>query len=403
MEKSPCIECGSAPVNHSSEWWSNWFEHWANKYSLPLEQIRQVIQPAISILPWNLLALKTLRASSVVGLAEAMGALFSNDNSRTKALWDSAQPRGIRIERIKLLGRQTEISIATLAGKSRVYMSMPRPDIPPSNAYFWMDNKSKMQKYFTKAGMPVPKTYECRNVAQALSAFGAIGGRAIVKPTYGSRSRHTTVGIANEEGLVRAADIALQISPWIIVQEELPGMVHRMLWVGGKVAAVMRREPAYVVGDGISTIRQLVEQENKNPLRQGPIFHHLPQDSEAERELRNKNLGWESVIQPGETIVLNPKVSRGNGAVNVDVTAETHPANMELFKKIGSFLDDPLVGVDFIIRDITQPWQGQLPCGVIECNSLPYVDLHSYPFAGPARDAAGELWDIVFIQASTQN
>lgn len=396
MTKITCIECGSAPINHTAEWWSNWFEHWANRYSKPLEQIRRSAQPAISSLPWNGLGLFVLHVSSYLRVVKKHNQLFLTDSSRTKSLWDASQSRSISIERVKLFGRPTEISIARHQGQSRVFMSMPRPKGLPSNASFWMDNKHVMQKRFIQAGIPVPQSFECRTVEQAVSAFKQIKTGAIVKPTYGSRSRHTTVGISSEQELIKAFNIAQQISPWVMVQEELPGMVHRILWVGKQVVAVMRREPAYVKGDGAHTIKELVEIENQNPLRHGPIFHQLPTDKLAEETLQQKGFNWETVLSLGEIAVLNSKVSRGNGAVNVDVTDETHPANMELFRKIGSYLGDPLVGFDFIIRDISEPWQKQLPCGVIECNALPYVDLHSYPFSGPVRDGAGALWEIVF-------
>lgn len=280
-------------------------------------------------------------------------------------------------------------------------MSMPRPFGRPTNAFYWMDNKSKMGIEFTKVNLPVPQSYECSSKEQAVQAFQKIKSSVIVKPTYGSRSRHTLVGISSEQDLVRAFGIAQQISPWVMVQQELPGMVHRVLWVGNKVVAVMRREPAYVTGDGQNTVKQLVELENKNSLRNGPIFHHLPTDQEALEQLEKYGMSWQTIPSKGQIVILNPKVSRGNGAVNVDVTSQTHPDNMKLFQDIGTFIGDPLVGLDFIIQDITQPWQNQLPCGVIECNAMPYIDLHSHPFSGSIQDGAGALWEIVFPELTS--
>ncbi len=398
MEKQICIECGSAQVNHNAEWWSNWFEHWSSTYLKPLEYLRRIVHPHIARLPWNSFAVLVLKIGVKVKLLQISENLFPSDNSRTMALWNAAQSRGINITRFSILSRPTEFSIARHGRRSQAYMSMPRPKGTPSDAYFWMDNKSEMQKKLMKDGIPVPKSFECKTEQQAIEAFRKINSRVIVKPTYGSRSRHTVVGISDEQELIRAFKIALLISPWVMVQEELPGMVHRILWIGNKVVAVMRREPAYVIGNGRQTIRELVEIENLNPARQGPIFHHLPADEEVAQELTKAGLNWDSILPIGAMAILNPKVSRGNGAVNVDVTEETHPVNMELFTKIGRYINDPLVGLDFIIRDIAKPWNEQLPCGVIECNALPYVDLHSYPFAGPVRDGAGALWDLIFPQ-----
>ena len=73
----------------------------------------------------------------------------------------------------------------------------------------------------------------------------------------------------------------------------------------------------------------------------------------------------------------------------VDVTEITHPDITDLLKYIAKILDYPYVGVDFIIADIKKSWQDQDKGGIIECNSLPFIDLHHYPSRGKPRNAAG--------------
>ena len=93
---------------------------------------------------------------------------------------------------------------------------------------------------------------------------------------------------------------------------------------------------------------------------------------------------------------MKGKASRGLGGGATDVTDETHPDNIALLEKIAQVLDDPLVGVDFIIEDASKSWREQERCGVIECNSAPFIDLHLYPLKGKPRDTAGALWDLVY-------
>ena len=104
----------------------------------------------------------------------------------------------------------------------------------------------------------------------------------------------------------------------------------------------------------------------------------------------------DSVPKKGELVTLNQKVSRGIGASTTDLTDEIHPENKRLLEKIGALLKDPLVGVDFIMRDVRVPWQEQSRSGVIECNSLPFIDLHHYPLNGEPRNVASALWDLIF-------
>jgi cyanophycin synthetase len=177
-------------------------------------------------------------------------------------------------------------------------------------------------------------------------------------------------------------------------------MVYRATVIGGKVVGVLRREPPHVIGDGTYTVKELIEQENKNPLRHGSIFHTLVVGPEAHTELKRQQLTLDSIPSAGQMVSLNQKVSRGEGASNSDVTDETHPDNIQLFEKIGQVLEDPLVGIDFIIPDMTNSWQEQ-DCGVIECNAMPFIDLHHYPLTGKPRDAAGALWDLVFPDKKT--
>ena len=74
---------------------------------------------------------------------------------------------------------------------------------------------------------------------------------------------------------------------------------------------------------------------------------------------------------------------------------DVHPDNLKLFLKIAATLDDPLVGVDFMMEDMARSWR-TTRCGVIECNSLPFIDLHHFPYAGRARNVAGMVWDLAF-------
>ncbi len=219
-----------------------------------------------------------------------------------------------------------------------------------------------------------------------------------MKPTLGSRSRHTYLHITNAIELTKAFQKAKEISPRVVVEQELPGFVFRVTLVGGKIVGVMRREAPHVMGDGNNAIKTLIEHENKNPLRAGPIFHMIVVDDEVRATLKEQNLSLNSVPKKGVMVVLHPKVSRAVGATTTEIPM-IHPENEKMFIKIGEVLDDPLVGVDFMIEDMAKPWQEQV-CGVIECNSLPFIDLHHYPYHGPARNVAGKVWDIAFDHAA---
>ena len=72
---------------------------------------------------------------------------------------------------------------------------------------------------------------------------------------------------------------------------------------------------------------------------------------------------------------------------------------MTMLEHVAKFLDDPLVGVDFIIEDITKSWREEQHCGIIECNSLPFIDLHHYVMFGKPQNVAGKLWDLILPES----
>src|SRR3989344_4910033 len=161
--------------------------------------------------------------------------------------------------------------------------------------------------------------------------------RLFDNPSVGSRSRHTTIHIHNEDMLQKAFASAKKLSPFVILEEELRGSVFRIDLLGGKVAGILRRDPPFVFGDGILTIRELIMKENQNPKRHG-IFHDIPIDEYTKRELQNQGLSLLSVPEKGRKIMLHPKVGRTQGGTNANVRKDAHEDNIRLFERIAEGL-----------------------------------------------------------------
>lgn len=360
------------------------------------DKIWNAFEPLIGPFLFNTLAPTMFRGMAKIGLGNIVYEPDTTTGGRARCFWEEARRRGIKMWEFRFLGLGREFFVAEWHGKQIGFDGLPRPGTRTPASLLWVDNKGIMRRKFQKAGIPVSRGGVVWNFWQAKRLFSKLDKPVIIKPNLGSRSRHTTTHIETLPDLKRAYLKAKVLSPWIIMEEELSGMVHRGTVIGGKVIGILRREPAEVIGDGVHSIGQLIELENKNPLRAGPIFHKIVISDEHKQELFRQQLSLIAIPARGQIVTLSQKASRGLGGGATDLTDVAHPDNIVLLEKIASYLKDSLVGVDFIIPDVTKSWKEQKHMGIIECNSLPFIDLHLFPLVGKPRNTPGALWNLIF-------
>jgi len=438
VEKNYCPDCGPVGVSHWAERFSARMDPVLDAATWPMQKFWMGVRPAIYPLKLERLLPYLYQAFAAIRLGTLHDAPDEKNNWRARVIWEEAQRRGIAMHEFRPFGLPREIFWAEYRERGdntrnghreiRSFDGLPRTRSASEHSLTWMDDKGVILKKFRAAGVPVPRGGICKTLAEAERMFaeingrrdsddssaGGAGGAVVVKPNLGSRSRHTYVGIADLAALRHAFAKAKELTPYPVVEEELRGYVFRITLVGGKVAGVMRREPPHVIGDGKHTVRELIAHENENPLRHGPIFHELHLDDNAATTLAQQNLSFDAIPVHGQMAILNNKVSRAYGASTTELSEGVdaygaraiHPDNHELFLKIARVLDDPLVGVDFMIEDMARSWRtggssgAPQKCGVIECNSLPFIDLHHYPLRGKPKNVAGMVWDLIWPASS---
>lgn len=396
MAQKSCPDCGPTPTSHSLAWWTAVLDWVFSPYANAMDAIWQKFRPLVLKLPLDKLAYRGMFLAQKFGLGKVVTDIKPDHNLRLRVLWQEAKRRGIELFEFRPFGRSVDLMVAKNKGQLYAFDGLPRPRGIQSDGAEWMDDKAVMREKFTEAKIPIARGGMFVLVKRALEFFDSLSSTVIVKPRVGSRSRHTFIHIVSRSQLVQAFYSAQKLCPWVVVEEELQGPVFRATMVAGKLIGVARRDIPQIVGDGTHTIGELVAAANLHPGRDEDIFHGLPSEMEAKIELVRQGLNWQSVPAAGQVVTLGSKVNRGIGGVTVDVTNETHPTNIELFHRVAQVVGDPIIGIDFITRSIAQPWHEQPPSGIIECNSLPFIDLHHYPINGTPRNAAGAIWDLVW-------
>ncbi len=394
--KGGCPDCGPTPTSHALAWWTAVLDWIFSPYADFLQRIWLKLKPTVMKLPMDRLAFRSMHWAAKLGLGKVVTDIKPDHNLRLRVLWQEAKRRGIELFEFRPFGRSVDLMVARFKGELFAFDGLPRPRGVTGDGADWMDDKAIMRQKFGEAKIPIARGGMFVLVKKALQLFDEVGPPFIVKPRVGSRSRHTHIHITTRSQLVAAFYSAQQLCPWVVVEEELQGPVFRATVVAGKLVGVARRDMPQVTGDGTNTIGQLVEQSNSHPGRDHDIFYKLPAEAEVGDELARQELTWHSVPDLGQTVMLGVKVNRGIGGVTVDVTDEVHPDNQALFERVAAVVADPIIGIDFIAPHLRDPWHTQAAVGVIECNSLPFIDLHHFPIAGSPRNAAGAIWDLVW-------
>jgi len=393
-----CIECGGSTVPHTLTYITVAIDDVARPFFGPGPIVKVMAKPFHFVAAPLIVFFMELCVR--LGIAKKVERPDGHTALLAKMLWEEADARGIPMYEWRLFSLPRNMFIATLPnGKKISFEGIPlvRNGI---DRVWWMDDKGVLKKKFKKLGFPVAAGGSYFTEGGALGAFRRLGATAIVKPHSGSGSRHTTLHIEDEAELSRAFRVAKEVAPFAVVEAELKGPVFRATVVDGKFAALLRRDPPHVIGDGIHTISELIEEANKNPKRGGPYFSKLKIDDAARKELAWQKLAPESVPEKGRRVTLHQKVNWSLGGTTADATDGVHPDNIALWEDSARVLKACVSGIDFIMEDPARSWKEQPLSGFLECNSMPFFDNHHLPFEGEPRNVAAKIWDMAMKPGS---
>ncbi|EME5380759.1 bifunctional glutamate--cysteine ligase GshA/glutathione synthetase GshB [Enterococcus faecium] len=255
-----------------------------------------------------------------------------------------------------------------------------------------MENKTVTKKVLKEAGFRVPGGAEFSSMEEAVKAYPRFAEQAfVIKP----KSTNYGLGItifkegASLEDYQAGLAIAFREDSSVLVEEFMPGTEYRFFVIDGEVQAIMLRVPANVIGDGIRTVKELVEEKNSAPLRgtnhRAPL--ELIQLGELEQlMLKEQGLTIESVPQANQIVYLRENSNISTGGDSIDMTDEFSEAYKKIAVSAVEALGAKISGIDLIIPDKEiDPTSDKKAYGIIEANFNPAMHMHVYPFAGKGR------------------
>ncbi|MFK7829516.1 MAG: cyanophycin synthetase [Congregibacter sp.] len=262
--------------------------------------------------------------------------------------------------------------------------------------------KDETNRMLGDLGLPVPRQAMVYRLRRAIAAAERIRYPVVLKPLNANHGRGVTTDVQNAEQLEKAYDKAKEHSDGVIVETFLEGLDHRLLVVAGQLVAAAKRVPAHVIGDGRSTVEELVDHVNEDPRRgvgHEKVLTRISLDAAAERMLAQRGMHSGSVPKDGDAVYLQPTANLSTGGTAVDVTDEIHPDNKIMAERAILALGLDVGGVDFITTDITRSYR-EVGGGICECNAAPGFRMHVAPSIGEPRNVAGPVIDMLFPEGT---
>jgi len=269
------------------------------------------------------------------------------------------------------------------------------------------NRRDDCREFLENLGFPVPEGDTVTSVKAALALAKELGYPVAVKPALANKRNGVNPYVQNERELESAYEAALLVIPAnkprrIIVEKRASGSDFRLLCVNSKFIAVAELRPASVIGDGYSTIAELIEEENNQLQRQDGFTSSLNKiqiDQEMKLHLRELGLKLDSVLEEDVSISLRKVANLASGDLSINVTNTIHNDNVILAQEICQYFRLTCVGIDAIAENLSKSWKSG-NFYILGINASPGIHLHLRPALGGSTNVPAHILKKFFHPAT---
>ncbi|HTJ97021.1 MAG TPA: cyanophycin synthetase [Rhodocyclaceae bacterium] len=310
----------------------------------------------------------------------------------TSCIVDAAGER--RIPYIRLLNDGNLVQLGYGAAQRRIWTA--ETDCTSAIAEGIASEKDLTKQLLAHCGVPIPEGRVVDSPADAWDAAQDIGLPVVVKPSDANHGRGVSAELMTQAEVEAAFVVADKEGSEVMVERFLRGSEHRLLVIGGKLVAAAHGEPAAVVGDGVSTVVQLINSQLNTDPRRGveeeyPLdIINLDEMPASLLEIERQGFSPESIPPAGERVVV-----LRNGNLANDVTHRVHPRVAAAAVLAAKIIGLDVAGVDIVAEDISVPLEDQ-GGGIVEVNAGPGLLMHLKPAEGKAQPVGEAIVESLF-------
>lgn len=262
-------------------------------------------------------------------------------------------------------------------------------------------DKDLTKSLLQSCGVPVPEGRVVRSPAEAWEAAQDIGLPVVVKPSDANHGRGVSLELSEQAEIETAFHIADKEGSEVIVERFIPGEEHRLLIVGGKLVAATRGESLWVIGDGKSTVSELIDAQLNTDPRRGEAEEFPLEPIILSREpatcllLERQGLQADSVPAAEQRVLI-----QRNGNMANDITDLVHPSVAATAGLAARVVGLDIAGIDLVVEDVSQPL-GPQGGAIVEVNAGPGLLMHLKPASGQPRPVGPAIVDHLFPDGAT--
>jgi cyanophycin synthetase len=259
-------------------------------------------------------------------------------------------------------------------------------------------DKEDTKNLLDAAQIPVPKGYVVYDEDDLKNTIDKIGYPVITKPLDGNHGKGVTTNLRNWEDSVIGMNAAKKYSRAVICEKYITGRDHRVLVINYKFVAAALRTPAAVIGDGKSSIQQLIDKVNTDPRRgygHEKVLTAIKVDDQTENILVKLGYTLDTVLKKDEELWLKPTANLSTGGTATDVTDLVHPSNVFMCERIARIIGLDICGIDIMADNLTQPIT-ENGGAILEVNAAPGFRMHLDPTEGIGRNVAEPVVDMLY-------